>query len=243
LRYNFAPAIEAARCSSLIAVCHGRGRREYAKIALLDSADYASDNPNARAPDTVRHQRAKFISGGQSKQLEHLQPIDLLHEESQRQIHLAGKGNSAKAAQGITALFDLNVKLRATVFRELGLIEREMRQKAVPPMDDDKELLMEKLTQSGYLRPDDRRTRVLDLHGTPMAPTAQNVQQHGVDGLEAFAKAVRAGNWATHTIQQRMPFTMEEWEKAEALKQKAEARKRVRATTVYIACFGTLHLD
>ena len=218
-------ALEAARRGSLLALLHARGRRNYAKIVVLDQADY---RPGGRAPEAVRRQRGLFLCDGQSGELGHLQPIDLLHEEAQRACHLLGKGNSALTALGITAMFDVSKQLRATCFEVLGTEEQPNKARSTLAADVDLESLLQKLEASQWLQPggaDGKRTAAEDFEGNALAPGAEDWPEYGWAGLADYTEAVRQGKWRTKKVQPRKAFTMEKWEHDEAVRKRHAARK------------------
>lgn len=231
LRFNSAEAVDAARRGALLPLLHARGRNKYAKIVVLDMCDYGPDPKFCRAPEVVCEERARFLCGGQSGELGHLQPLDLLHEESQRGIHLLGKSTSVKTSVGITATFDTSQKVRAACLRNCGLRERPLQARSTPPADIDLASMLAKLAGSSYLKPggaDGKRTEALDYAGNPLTANAHTLLDYGREGLEAYEKKVREGQWDSGKTRPRMAFFMEEEQHDELMRTRREARKKVQ---------------
>jgi len=231
LRYNSAAAMGAARAGSLMALLHARGRHQYAKIAPIDMSLYGNpghgEDDFALAPAAVRDLVAKFMTGGLHG---FRQPVDLLHEQAQRKIHLAGKGTSAEASLGITALYDTSTTLRAKALAELQIKERDDRPRAELSMKLDRDRMLKILETSQFLRSGGKngeRTAVQDHEGSPMAESAADLERYGQSGLDAFAAAVTEGEWRSYTVQPRLACTVEEaahdWKKTEKKAAKAAA--------------------
>ena len=136
-------ALDAARSGTLLSLLHARGNTTYSKIVTLNMFDYGpildDGTRYGRATKQVSEQRAKFLCGGESGQMGHLQPVDLLHEEAERSIHLLGPGITEAGCLGVTALFDIIKDLRTTCFREFGISERVHAPRSVPSSTLDKE--------------------------------------------------------------------------------------------------------
>jgi hypothetical protein len=143
LRFNCVEAMDAARSGTLLTLLHARGNTIYSKIVTLNMLDYGpileDGKRYGRATAEVIEQRAQFLCGGESGQMGHLQPVDLLHEEAERSIHLLGPGITEAGCLGVTGLFDIINKLRATCMGEFGISERAHAARSHPPSRLDKE--------------------------------------------------------------------------------------------------------
>jgi len=159
------------------------------------------------------------------------------HHQAERQIHLCGKASSAEAAVGMTALLDTSVEIRATVFKEMQLEERDNRPRSNPPTIIGKEKMLIKLEKSGFLKVGGMkgdRTEVMNFEGKLMAKDAEDIEKQGQDALTKYAIAMRAGAWYTHKLQPKWPVTREEGQKKAAADAKQANNPAGQTARAYI---------
>ena len=202
---------------------------------MLMLADFGEGNAG-RAPAEVRKLMTDFFVGGRSGQLGHLQPMDLLHEEAERQLHRAGSGNSRTSSLGVSATHDLTRAVRNTLFREGtgDSKDRGLESRSAVPFTDDNMRALLLLRRSGYAREQPGR-KCVTIDNVDLAEGAEDLLDAGLTKRFEFSAKVRDGTWQSTSFPSRHPVTPSEWEALREKRSKAAEGEAKKATAAAAA--------
>lgn len=198
-------------------------------LTVLSSPNDDGTLHSGRAPEQVRALYQKFFVGGKSGRIGSTQPIDLLHEEREREMHRAGNGNSEKSSVGISATLDWGTGMRDLLFGEAGVEDRGIAPRTVPPTDDDEIRALKLLRDSNFsVATPGRPCQTMDKQA--LALEAEKFLEVGAAARSAYSDKIRDGSWEDATFPPRYPVTPKEKEEAEAAQVRKE-REEIAAKT------------